>query len=191
MYAKRFPIPDFNRDELKDKPWTQSAPLSSAEGAKLIERQRAGDAGAYGAYVVQAQDALYNKLDIGGEHRHVLMCVLPDKPLKVLGRSYAWPLQRAVVLDSLEPDKFNIVLDWRTPRPMNTRLGPQDGVSMAGGIFYAICCHKVGEGWRGNRTIVDKQWRGLPAGSGVTIFSSSNAEINDFHDCNLYFAWED
>lgn len=191
MYAKRFPIPEFNRDELKDMEWTPPTWLSSDDISKLVQRQQAGDADVYGAYAVQAKEALYDKLSVEGEHRHAVMCVLPSKPVKALGRTYAWALQRAVVLDSLEPDRFNILHDWRTPRPMNTRLGPQDGVSLTGGVVYVICCHKVGERWRGNRTIVDKQWRGLPAGKGVAVFSSYNPEINDFHDCNLYFAWED
>ncbi|MFQ5935162.1 MAG: hypothetical protein ACE5LB_01970 [Acidiferrobacterales bacterium] len=189
MYAKRFPIPEFNRDELKDMEWTEPTFLSKDEIAKLVERQKSGDTGAYGGYAVQADDALYAKLKLEGDHRHAIMCVLPDKPVRVVGRSYAWAIQRGLVLDSLDPDGFEALADWKTPRPMNTRLGPEDGISLDGSIVYAICCHGIGDHWVGNRTIVGREWRGMPSGQGLAIFSSYNPDVNDFHDCILYFEW--
>lgn len=189
MYAKRFPIPEFNRDELKDLSWSQPSFLSQDELAQLITRQKSADASAYGGYPVSPDEALFAKLKIEGNHRHVVMCVLPDKPVRLVGRSCAWALQRAIVVDSLDPERCQTLIDWRTPRPMNTRLGPEDGVSIAGGIVYAICGHRVGDHWVGNRTRLEQTWRGLPSGEGLAVLSSYNPEINDFHDCNLYFSW--
>jgi hypothetical protein len=189
MYAKRFPIPEFNRDELKDLPWTAPSFLSKDEVAQVIARQRSGDASACGGYHVGGDDELFAKLKVEGDHRHAVMCVLPDKPVKLLGRSCAWALQRAILVDSLDAERFKTIIDWRTPRPMNTRLGPEEGVSIAGAIVYAICSHKVGDHWIGNRTCLEHTWRGLPAGAGLAVLSGYNPEINDFHDCNLYFSW--
>ncbi len=189
MYAKRFPIPVFDRDELKEMQWSQPRYLAQAEIDALVKRQQLGDAGAYGAYPVQADEELYGKLKLQGNHRHLVMCVLPDKPITVVGRSCAWAIQRAMVLDSRDANSFKLVLDWKTPRPMNTRLGPEDGVSIQGGIIYAVCCHRVGDHWVGNRTLIGKEWRGLPSAVGLAIFSSYNPQIDDFHDCNLYFKW--
>ncbi|MEE8216878.1 MAG: hypothetical protein V3S77_08935 [Acidiferrobacterales bacterium] len=189
MYAKRFPIPDFNHEEFKNMEWTPPAYLSQDQTNKLIERQKAGDTSVYGCYPVQASEELYAAFSVLGAHRHAVMCVMPDKEVKLLGRSYAWRIQRALVLDSLDPGVAKVLFSWKTPRPMNIKLGPTDGVSMDGGIVYAICGHAIGSNWVGNRTILQHNGQGSSTEHGLTILSSSEDDINDFHECNLYFRW--
>jgi hypothetical protein len=105
--------------------------------------------------------------------------------VNILGRSYAWPIQRAWIVDSLDPAGFDVIADWRTPRPMNTRLGPEDGITHSGGAVYLVTARGHGDHWIGNRTIVD----GGAAGNGFQVLSSANEDSRDFHDCNHSFTW--
>ena len=50
-----------------------------------------GEASAYGAYPVMPAEDFFAQLDVRGEHRHALLCVLPGAEVRILGRSHAWP----------------------------------------------------------------------------------------------------
>lgn len=180
---QRFPIPEFDRDPFKDMDWQAPAYLAEAEIAEKIA------AGAPGAYPVNPGEDFFTKLGVRGEHRHALLCVLPEVEVNILGRSYAWPIQRAWIVDSLNPTGFNVIADWRTLRPMNTRLGPDDGITHSGGAVYLVTARGHGGHWIGNRTIVDNDWAGGGAGNGFQVLSSANEDSRDFHDCNLSFTW--
>ncbi len=190
---QRFPIPPFDRDPFKDMDWQAPAYLSEADAAEKIA------AGAHGAYPVLPSEDFLTKLDVRGEHRHALLCVLPETPgteVRILGRSYAWAIQRAWIVSSLDPAGFEVIADWRTLRPMNTRLGPDDGIvhSVAkgeDGAVYLVTAHGHSDHWIGNRTIADNQWDGGAAGNGFRVLTSSIADGRDFHDCNVSFAWGD
>jgi hypothetical protein len=186
MAYVRFPIPEFDHREFKDMEWNPPAFLSDADIKRLIERQKAGDASAWGGYPVMPSEAFFDKFKIKGERRHAVLCVLPSKPVKLLGRSHAWFVQRAVVTDSLDPGSCKTVTDWHTPRPINTRLGPDNGITVAGGVLYALCCRSYGEHWTGNRTMIDNAWK---KGGGFRILSASVDDINDFHEVYLSFEW--
>ncbi|MFQ5994922.1 MAG: hypothetical protein ACE5K1_07485 [Acidiferrobacterales bacterium] len=191
MWAKRFPLPEFHHEELKDMQWVPPTYLSESEINKLIDGQKAGDPSIYGCYPVQASDEFYGKLNVRGDNKHAVMCVMPDKDVRVLGRSHAWKVQRAFVLDSLDPESFNAELLWKTGRPMATRLGPWDGTTIKGGVLYVVCCHAIKDYFVGNRTILQKQWQESSSGHGFAVLSSSEEDLNDFHDCNLYFEWSE
>ena len=187
---QRFPIPEFDRDRFKDMVWQAPAYLAEAEIAEKIA------AGAPGAYPVLAGEDFFAKLDVRGAQRHALLCVLPETlgtVVRILGRSYAWPIQRAWIVNSLEPESFEVIADWRTLRPMNTRLGPDDGIghsiAQGGGAIYLVTAHGHGDHWIGNRTIADNQWDGGAADNGFRVLSSANEDGRDFHDCNVSFAW--
>ncbi len=179
---QRFPIPEFDRDPFKDRDWRAPAYLSEAKAAEKIA------AGAPGAYPVLPGADFFAKLDVRGEHRHALLCVLPDVEVRVLGRSYAWPIQRAWIVDSLDVGSFNIIADWKTPRPMNNRLGPDDGIShnvaQGGAAVYVVTATGHGDRWIGNRTIADNEWD-----NGFRVLSSAQEDSRDFHDCNVSFTW--
>jgi hypothetical protein len=183
---QRFPIPPFDRDRFKDMDWQTPAHLGEAEIADKIA------SGAHGAYPVLPGEDFFAKLDVRGDHRHALLCVLPEAPgteVRILGRSYAWAIQRVWVVSSLDPGNFEILADWKTPRPMNNRLGPDDGIGHGGGAVYLVSASGYGDHWIGNRTIADNDWDGGGAGQGFQVLASGDPDSRDFHDCNVSFAW--
>jgi hypothetical protein len=186
---ERFPVPAFDRDRFKGMAWQAPTPLSEEDVARLIERQASGDPSAYGAYPIMAGQEFLKTLDLRGDHAHAVLCVLPNAEVTIIGRSYAWPIQKAWLVTSLDPAELEVVAEWRTPRPMNTRLGPDHGITHAGGILYALCGHGHGAHWIGNRTILDNDWDGPDGHQGFRILSSSADDSTDFHDCNLSYAW--
>lgn len=185
--SKRFPIPEFDRDQFKNMQWAAPRLLSRDEQAKLIERARGGDATAYGSYAVEADEAFYERFKLRGPHRHAVMCLLPRGEVKLVGRSWAWPIQRAVVVDSLDAANARVLQEWKTPRPMNTRLGPDQGVGLEGGVVYAVFGHRYSDYWISNRTLNDT--RGAAPGKGFSVVSASDEDNHDFHACNLSFSW--
>lgn len=184
--SKRFPIPEFDRDQYKNMAWEPPKLLSEAEQAQLVARAASGDASAYGCYPVAASEALFERFAVRGPNAHAVLCLLPPKGVRVLGRSWAWQIQRAVVIDSLDPAKARVLQEWKTPRPMNTRLGPDNGVELPGGPVYALFGHLYGKHWIPNRTMRDTR---VPGGKGFAVISSSDESNNDFHACNLTFSW--
>ena len=186
---QRFPIPPFDRDRFKDMDWQTPAHLGEAEIADKIA------AGVPGAYPVLPSEDFFAKLNVHGGHRHALLCVLPEAAgtpgtdVRILGRSYAWAIQRSWIVSSLDPAGFEVIADWKTQRPMNTRLGPDDGIAHGGGAVYLVTAHGHGDHWIGNRTIADNDWGGGGAGNGFQVLSSASEDSRDFHDCNVSFAW--
>ena len=170
--SKRFPIPEFDRDRYKNMAWKEPALLSRDEQSRLAAAARAGDASAYGCHAVEADDAFYERFKVQGPNRHVVMCVLPKGQVRVVGRSWAWPIQRAVLVDSLDVAGARVLQDWTTPRPMNTRLGPDEGVALEGGVVYAVLGHRHGDHWIANRTLEDK--RGAANGKGFSLVSATD-----------------
>ena len=185
--SKRFPIPEFDRDQYKNMAWKERALLSREEQARLAEEARAGKATAYGCHPVAASAEFYARFKLHGPHQHAVMCILPKKEVRLVGRSWAWPIQRAVVVDSLDPAGARVLQDWTTPRPMNTRLGPDNGVSLEGGVVYAVLGHRYGDHWIANRTLEDR--RGAADGRGFSVVSATDDDNHDFHACNLSFSW--
>lgn len=185
--SKRFPIPPFDRDQYKNMEWTPPRLLSADEHAKLAASARAGEAAAIGAHPVAGNQAFFDRFKVRGDDRHVVMCVLPRGPVRLVGRSWAWFIQRAIVVDSLDAERATVLHDWTTPRPMNTRLGPDNGVEIPGGIVYAVVGHRYSDYWLPNRTLQDA--RGAAPGKGYTVASATDAANNDFHACNLAFSW--
>lgn len=185
--SKRFPIPEFDRDQYKNMEWSEPRFLSPEEQARLIESARAGDEKAYGCYPVKADEAFYERFKLTGPHKHALLCLLPKKEVKLVGRSWAWPIQRALVVDSLDPQRAAVLQEWTTPRPMNTRLGPDAGTVLEGGPVYVVIGHRYADHWIVNRTLVEKK---APAGAkGFGMLSATDDDNHDFHACNLSFAW--
>jgi hypothetical protein len=187
--SKRFPIPEFDYQGFKNMEWRAPAYLPDGEQQRLVAARRAGDAKVFGGYPVQAHAAFYEKFHLKGDNRHVIMCLMPDREVTLLGRSHAWAIQRALVTDSLDAASCKVLFDWKTPRSMNTRLGPEDGVKLQGGVAYVCCGHRYADDWIGNRTIVQNDGSWAPDGNGFRILSAHDEDINDFHACNLSFSW--
>ncbi len=176
MWAKRFPVPEFNRHELKDMEWEAPA------------IQAADDSRAAGMAAVAAGEDFYDRFSFEGEHLCAVDCKFPAKQVTVRGNSFAWPIQRVVITDSLNPASLNVLADWTTPRPMNTRLGPDGGITIDTDRAFVMIGHKFADRWVANRLILVHQWS-TDSGNGFRILSSSEERINDFHDAIAYFEW--
>jgi hypothetical protein len=183
--SKRFPIPAFDYERFKNMDWREPICVDPSQQAKLLEA--AVDRGAFGAFPVQADTAFYDRFSLRGAHQHALMCLLPQHEVNVIGRSHAWAIQQALIVDSLDAGRAKVVYEWKTPRPMNTRLGPDNGVTVQGGLLYVICSHRYSDYWLVNRTLVDTN--GFAGEPGFGVISASDDEINDFHACNVWFDW--
>lgn len=186
--AKRFPIPEFDHNDLKGLAWTPPELLDLAEAARIVEAAGDGDESACGAYPVAASDAFLDALSIRGEHRHALLCVTPAAGARVTGRSYAWKIQRMAAAPGADGPPARLLADWKTPRPMNTRLGPADGTSAPAAAMYVVLAHRYSDHWVANRTIIDNGWTGA-SGSGFRVLSCDDDESGDFHAAVVSFDW--
>lgn len=180
--SKRFPIPDFDRDQYKNLAWLKPQGLPSAAAL------RTNNAAAQGPVAVAIDSQLAAKFKFEGEHLHAMMCTLPPGPVSIVGRSWAWPVQRALILDSLEASSAKVITDWTTPRPMSTRIGPDDGIEHQGATVYLLTGHRYGDHWISNRSLCGE--KSPSAGNGFSVLSASDDEMNDFHACNIYFSWK-
>ena len=185
--SKRFPIPAFDYGPFKNMEWKSPAFLAPEQQAKMIDAAKSGDDHVFGWGAVQADAAFYDRFKLRGAHQHAVMCVLPRREVKLVGRSHAWAIQQALIVDSLDAARANVICEWKTPRPMNTRLGPDNGVTVQGGLLYVICSHRYADYWLVNRTLVED--KGFAGESGLGVLSASDDDINDFHACNVWFNW--
>ena len=184
--SKRFPVPEFDRDAFKNRPWAARELLDAAAQSGLRDAARRQEAGALGGHDIEVDPALAAKYGFEGPHLHAVLCVLPQAPVHMLGRSWAWPIQRALVLDGSDAASARVLADWTTTRPMCTRLGPDNGITLAGGPVVVLMGNRVGTRWISNRTLISND--GAGAGSGFSVISACGEE-NDFHACNLTFTW--
>jgi hypothetical protein len=184
--SKRFPLPAFDYERHRNLQWSAPAPLSAEEQQRLLRSAAAGDASAFGAYPIAAGEAFYDRFSLRGPHRHLRMCVLPGHEVALVGRSHAWPIQGALIVDSVDPG-CTVLYEWKTPRTMNTRLGPENGVTLTARVVYVVTSHRYADYWIVNRTLAGEP---MVAGSkGYSVLSSTDDEGSDFHACNLYFGW--
>ena len=176
MWAKRFPVPEFNRYTLKNLDWTPPEIRDSLTQTDL------------GCVAVNGNREFYENFKFKGENLLVVACKLPNQPVTISGNSFAWPIHRTVIADSLDAYTCNVLADWTTPRPMNTRFGPDGGITVSSSQVYILIGHKFADYWISNRIMLDNQWAGS-TGNGFRVLSSSENEINDFHDAVIYFEW--
>lgn len=186
--SKRFPVPEFERLQYKNLSWSAPTLLDDAARIRRIGHHGPGTKDGLGAVPVAVGDEFCTKFELEGPQRHAVMCLTPARSVSLVGRSYAWTIQRALVVTSLEVRDARVLADWITPRPMNTRLGPEQGVVIPGGEFYIVCAHRHGDHWIFNRTVI--QTAPEAAGqSGFYVASSTEDHNNDFHACNVAVAW--
>ena len=189
MWAKRFPLPEFGYESLKDLPWSTPSLLNEEQIDNEILKAKSGQ-GVPGCFAVPASNAFFEHFNIAGDFRHAILCITPEIELSILGRSHAWKKQRLLIVDSLDPTACNVLIDWKTARPMSTRIGPKEGIKIRGGVWYVICAHIISDRSIGNRSIVEvKNSSEEELGNEFSILSSSEPDFSDFHDCNLYASW--
>ena len=178
MAYKRFPIPEFDHKPFRGLDWSKQKYLRESEISKQLEA-----ANSVGIFPLKASKEILNKFSIRGEHSHVLLCKVPAGTYLV-GRSYSWWLQRAIITNSLVPEDLDVIADWRTPRPMNTRFGPEHGIELDGKPIYVISCHGLGNYWVGNRTLVQD------LDNGLHLLGCAKDDTANFHEFCLTFTWK-
>lgn len=188
MAWKRFPVPTFDHRSLKGMAYDPPAPISNAEATRVVEAAATGDRSVAGGYAVEADAALLERLDVRGDHRHMILCALPGPGAQLLGRSYAWFNQRAFILDRNAEDA-EVLYCWRTPRPNNTRFGPETGVILDRAAIYILSGRIISEHTRGNRVMVDSTWTPGAGREGFRIVAASDEDSNDFHDSCFELSW--
>ena len=187
--AKRFPIPEFDYEEFKGRPWTPPEAIAADEVARLVAAARDGDAGAYGAYPVSADDACFDALNVRGEWRNAVLCLMPGQGVTMTGRSHAWKRQYLAALDGPPDPSAARLVEWNTPRPMNTRLGPEDGIAAPAPVMTLVSGHLFGDHRIGNRSLTDDAWQ-PGAGQGFRVMFCDDQDLNDFHAAVITFTWD-
>ena len=173
----RFPVPEFDHKALRGLDWSEPDYLGEDDVIAKLD-----DENTSGAFPLKAPEGVLDSFSVQGEHCHALLCIVPAGT-RLVGRSYSWWLQRAIILDSLGPENPDIIADWHTPRPVNTRLGPEEGIEIDSSLFYVISCHGLNDHWVGNRTLVQNM------DNGFRILGCAKDDTANFHEFCLTFTW--
>ena len=188
--AKRFPLPEFDHNELKGLDRAAPDLLDREAAARIVEAAGEGDASVYGAYPVAASDPFLDsslcawrppsrapvRHAVGrGRDARTLACL--EDPAGGSGGRRGGP-------------PAHLLLDWRTPRPMNTRLGPEEGIASPVAAMYVVLLHRYSDHRVANRTVADNRWKGA-SGNGFRVLSCDNDESDDFHASVISFDWAD
>ena len=189
MAWKRFPVPEFEYRSLKAKAYSAPEQISAEEAARIVEGLAAGDRSLAGGYAVAPDAVLLEKLDFRGDHQTMVLCALPGPGAHLLGRSNAWFNQRAFILDRNAADAETL-FTWRTPRPMNTRFGPEDGLNLETAPVYVLSGRIVADYTRGNRVMIDNDWAPGDGREGFRIIAACDEGADDFHDSCFEFSWQ-
>ena len=189
MSWKRFPVPEFDYAPLKGLAYAPPAAISSDEAASAIAAAAGGDATAAGGHAVEPDPALLERLDFRGDFKTMVLCALPGPGAHLLARSYAWFNQRAFVLADNSADA-EVLFNWHTPRPMNTRFGPEEGVTLETSHVYILSGRMVSDYTRGNRVMIDNDWSPGNGSAGFRVIAACNEGADDFHDYCFQFSWQ-
>jgi len=186
--AKRFPIPEFEYEELKGIAWTAAPLLDPGEVQARADAAAGGDSSACGAWPVAVDDGYFDALNVRGDHRTAVTCVLPASGVTVTGRSHAWNVQGVMATEGMPRAGAALLFQWKTPRPMNTRLGPENGIPAPASVLTLVSGHRFDDHWIGNRCAVDASWH-PPEGEGFRVLWCDDAVRNDFHCAVVSFTW--
>ena len=192
MAWTRFPVPAFDPEALKKMAYNPPAPISAAEAARITKAAAAGDSSVAGGYAVEPNAALLERLNFRSPHRDMILCALPGPGAHLLGRSYAWFNQRAYILDRNAPDAETLYC-WHTPRPMNTRFGPETGITLDRAMVYILSGRILSDHTRGNRVMIDRNWSPGAGRAGFRIIAAcdegSAGGNGDFHNSCFELSW--
>ncbi|MGI9388197.1 MAG: hypothetical protein ACR2OX_12280, partial [Methyloligellaceae bacterium] len=111
---KRFPVPEFDHRSLKGLTFTEPKTISPEEATRIAEAANSGDSSVVGAYAVEPNSELLERLEFRGDWRQMVLCALPGSGGHLLARSWAWNNQCAFVLDRNAVDA-DVLYKWRTP----------------------------------------------------------------------------
>ncbi len=188
MAWKRFPVPEFDHRSLKGRNYSPPQILSKDEEDQIKSTALSGDETVAGAYAVEPDEALLDKLSFGGDYRQMIMCVLPSAGGHLLARSMAWFNQRVYILDG-NNTHATVLYDWRTPRTHNTRLGPEEGIKVDQTVLYLLSGRILEGGHRGNRLMIDTDWSPSNGGNGYMVMAGCDKGGDNFHDSCFMLSW--
>ncbi|MGI9406885.1 MAG: hypothetical protein ACR2O4_11000 [Hyphomicrobiaceae bacterium] len=186
---KRFPVPEFDYRSLKGLTYAPPKAISSDDASRIVEAANASDASAAGGYAVEPDPALLERLSFAGDVRQMILCALPGDDRHLLARSNAWFNQQVFVLDA-NAEKGEILFDWQTPRPNNTRLGPEDGVALDRSVIYLLSGRVLDDHTRGNRLIIDADWDPGDGRQGFRVLAGCDEGEDNFHDSYFELSWK-
>ena len=189
MAWKRFPVPAFDHGALKKMTYDPPSTVEGSEASRIVDAASSGDESVAGGYAVMADPALLESLSFKGDHRDMILCALPKAGTHLLARSYAWYNQRAFLLGSNEAGAETIH-SWRTPRPMNTRFGPEEGVTLDRNAVFILSGRILSDHTRGNRVMIDNDWTPGEGRQGFRVIAACDEGENDFHDACFEFSWQ-
>ena len=95
----RFPIPEFDFEPLKNLPWSAPTPISEQEERNLVSAMAAGRELAYGCHAVPLPSQFLERFGLRGQDRTGFLCLLPKTGARMIGRSHAWFINRAIVVE--------------------------------------------------------------------------------------------
>jgi len=183
---KRFAVPEFDYALFKGMTYQAPTPISAGEGSELIGKLAQGDTSVCGAHAVDLGADTFDRHAFKEGPRLAFLCLTPETEVRILGRSHGWAIQRALGMDGLDGD---VAFDWITTRPMNTRLGPDDGIATSGGAVTVLTGNKYSDFWIGNRMMADNDWQPEDGSQGFRLLAASKPDVDDFHDCYITFTW--
>lgn len=187
MAWKRFPVPEFDYRPLKGRNFDPPDTISKAEEDRIVAAAEAGDISVAGAYAVEPDQDLLDRLKFAGKNRQMFLCVLPNGG-HLMGRSMAWFNQRAKFLDKNSADG-ELLFEWSTPRTHNTRLGPEAGVDLERSHIYLLSGRILEDEDHGNLVMVDDQWTPGDNLDGYRVIAACDKDSKDFHDSCFMFSW--
>jgi len=188
MAWKRFPVPEFDYRPLKGLNAAPPEPIAPEEATRIAEAAAGGDASVAGGYAVAPDPKLLERLELRGDHRVMVLCALPGAGAHLLARSMAWYNQRALVVDGNGADA-EILYNWRTPRTHNTRLGPEDGVTLDRAVLYLLSARIREDELRGNRILIDNDWTPGEGRAGFRVLAACDKGEDNFHDSYFELSW--
>lgn len=188
MSWRRFPVPEFDHRALRGIDYAPPAPVSKEEETRIAAAAASGDPSVAGAYAVEPDQALLEKLCFRGDYRQMILCALPGPGAHLKARSMAWFNQRAYVLDRNDAGAETLY-SWRTPRTHNTRLGPQEGVTLDRPFVYLLSGRILEDHDRGNRVMVDPAWAPGGGHAGYRVICGCDKGGDNFHDSCFMFSW--
>ena len=190
MQWERFQVPEFDYSALRNMVYEPRELLSSREACDIASRHTQGEAAAYGAYLCEPGPALVERFNFQGQHATAILCILPKSGARLLARSRAWFRQRLIILDDNGADG-NVLHEWKTPRPFNTRLGPDDGVVLEHPVIWILSGRILDDQTRANRVMADALWKPDGERAGFRIVAANDTEKHQFHECCIEVSWSE
>ncbi len=188
MEWERFPIPEFDYAALATMAYQPPELTSKAEAMAAVSTSMDTGALKAGAFVCEPDTALVERFNFRGEYAAIVLCVVPKSGASVLARSRAWFKQRVIVLDANTADA-NILHEWKTLRPFNTRLGPDDGVRLDHTVIWLLIGRILCNHTRANRVMVDTTWKLGGDRMGFRILAANDTEQHQFHESCIELSW--